>query len=132
MITMTSYPEWHGTAEDKTVTRFCGTCNAGWDTLVPAGTYDALEVLNDAQDAHIASHAELLANAPVHIRTYVPLKRGNGYYAPKYSASDNGSKTLCGVPAGNDITWDEARYAKNLATVTCEDCKRVRAQRGQS
>lgn len=119
-----------GTSEARTVTRFCGSpCNANWDIEIPPGTTDVLGVIVAAEDAHVESHQALFASQPVHIRTYVPIKRGNGYYAPKYSTSDNGSKTLCGAPACGDITYAEARYAKNLATVTCEDCKRIRARR---
>lgn len=64
--------------------------------------------------------------APVHIRQRTARKRGNGFYLPKYGPDENGSRTLCGAPAGQDMTWGETRYAKNLAYVTCDECKRLR------
>lgn len=123
------------TTEIRTAKQCCGSCPGGfYEVEVPGGTdlEATFEALEAGADAHRAYHAVLDAERGVHIRTYVPVKRGNGYYAPKYSASDNGSRTLCGVPAGMDITFAEARYAKNLATVTCGDCKRIRAQGSRS
>jgi hypothetical protein len=124
-----------GTTGPRIAKQCCGSCPGGlYEVEVPGGTdlEATFEALEAGADAHRAYHAALDAERGVHIRTYAPVKRGNGYYAPKYSASDNGSKTLCGVPAGMDITWDEARYAKNLATVACEDCKRIRARGSRS
>jgi hypothetical protein len=66
-------------------------------------------------------------SGPVHIRKRIARKRGDGFYRVKYSASENGSQTLCGAAAGMDVSWAEARFAKNLARVTCDDCKRIRA-----
>jgi len=63
---------------------------------------------------------------PVHIRQRPARKRGNGFYRPQYGPSENGSRTLCGAPAGRDMAWGETRYAKNLAYVTCGECKRLR------
>ncbi|MGE7437543.1 hypothetical protein [Kitasatospora sp. NPDC001175] len=65
-------------------------------------------------------------SGPVHIRKRIARKRGNSFYRVKYSASENGSQTLCGAPAGNDRTWAEARFAKHLAAVTCNACKQIR------
>jgi hypothetical protein len=67
-------------------------------------------------------------SGPVHIRKPIARKRGNTFYKVQYSASENGSQTLCGAPAGNDRTWAETRFARHLAAVTCDDCKRLRAQ----
>lgn len=64
---------------------------------------------------------------PVHIRKRIARKRGDTFYRVKYSASENGSQTLCGAPAGNDLAWGEARFPKHLARVTCDACKQIRA-----
>lgn len=69
---------------------------------------------------------EAAKSGPVHIRKRPARKRGNGFYLPKYSASENGSQTLCGAPAGFDKTWAEARFPKHLADVTCDTCKQIR------
>lgn len=63
---------------------------------------------------------------PVHIRKRIARKRGNGFYRVQYGPSEDGSQTLCGAPAGQDMAWGETRYAKNLAYVTCDECKRLR------
>jgi hypothetical protein len=63
---------------------------------------------------------------PVHIRQRIARKRGNSFYRVQYGPSENGSRTLCGAPAGPDMAWGETRYAKNLAYVTCDECKRLR------
>lgn len=63
---------------------------------------------------------------PVHIRQRIARKRGNGFYRVQYGPTENGSRTLCGAPAGQDMAWGETRYAKNLAYVTCDECKRLR------
>lgn len=62
----------------------------------------------------------------VHIRQRVARKWGDSFYRPQYGPSENGSRTLCGAPAGRDMAWGETRYAKNLAYVTCDECKRLR------
>jgi hypothetical protein len=60
-----------------------------------------------------------------HIRARIPLKRGNGFYRPTYGPSENGSRTLCGAPAGLDFTFAEAR---NLGEKpVCPACKTIRA-----
>lgn len=69
---------------------------------------------------------ETAAGTPVHIRQRIARKRGNGFYRVQYGPSENGSRTLCGAPAGQDMAWGETRYAKNLAYVTCDECKRLR------
>lgn len=69
---------------------------------------------------------ETADETPVHIRQRPARKRGNGFYRPQYGPSENGSRTLCGAPAGRDMAWGETRYAKNLAYVTCDECKRLR------
>ncbi|MEV4227266.1 hypothetical protein AB0J81_09180 [Streptomyces bobili] len=63
---------------------------------------------------------------PVHIRQRIARKRGNGFYRVQYGPSENGSRTLCGAPAGPDMAWGETRYPKKLAYVTCDECKRLR------
>ena len=63
---------------------------------------------------------------PVHIRQRIARKRGNSFYRIQYGPDENGSRTLCGAPAGPDMAWGETRYAKNLAYVTCDECKRLR------
>jgi hypothetical protein len=64
---------------------------------------------------------------PVHIRQRIARKRGNSFYRVQYSSAENGSRTLCGaVPTDRDMGWGETRYAKNLAYVTCDECKRLR------
>jgi hypothetical protein len=68
-----------------------------------------------------------LVKVTVHIRQRPARKWGDGFYRPQYSASENGSRTLCGAPSTDqDMTWGECRYAKNLAYVTCDECKRLR------
>lgn len=69
---------------------------------------------------------ETADDMPVHIRQRPARKRGNGFYRVQYGPSENGSRTLCGAPAGQDMAWGETRYAKNLAYVTCDECKRLR------
>ena len=81
---------------------------AGW-TIEPVSPEPAVEV-----------------EAVVHIRQRIARKQGNGFYLPKYGPSEDGSRTLCGAPAGQDMAWGETRYAKNLAYVTCDECKRLR------
>jgi hypothetical protein len=63
---------------------------------------------------------------PVHIRQRIARKWGDGFYRVQYGPDENGSRTLCGAPAGRDMAWGETRYAKNLAYVTCDECKRLR------
>lgn len=62
----------------------------------------------------------------VHIRQRIARKWGDGFYKVKYGPSENGSRTLCGAPAGQDMAWGETRYPKKLAYVTCDECKRLR------
>lgn len=111
-----------------TVTAQCGRCD-GYDVEVDAPDTDpaaALRILNAAADAHRAWHE---ANpGPVHIRRQIARKRGDTFYKVKYSAGEDGSQTLCGAPAGNDISYGDARHAKYLAHVTCDRCKQIRAQ----
>lgn len=62
-----------------------------------------------------------------HIRQRVARKRGNGFYRVQHSSSENGSRTLCGArPTDRDLGWGECRFAKYLAFVTCDECKRLR------
>ncbi|WP_435058481.1 hypothetical protein [Streptomyces sp. bgisy060] len=62
-----------------------------------------------------------------HIRQRIARKRGNGFYRVQYNSSENGSRTLCGAPpTDRDLGWGECRFAKYLAFVTCDECKRLR------
>ncbi|MFB7707906.1 hypothetical protein [Streptomyces sp. NPDC056105] len=76
--------------------------------------------------AEVKAKAEAAEAMTVHIRQRKARKWGDGFYRPQYGPSENGSRTLCGAPAGQDMAWGEARYAKNLAYVTCDECKRMR------
>lgn len=69
---------------------------------------------------------EAAKSGPVHIRRRIARKRGDSFYRVKYSASEDGSQTLCGAPSGLDMTWAETRFAKHLAVVTCDTCKQMR------
>ena len=63
----------------------------------------------------------------VHIRQRIARKRGNGFYRVQYSSAENGSRTLCGAqPTDRDLSWGDARFTKNLAYVTCDECKQLR------
>ncbi len=63
----------------------------------------------------------------VHIRRQIARKRGNSFYRVQYSASENGSQTLCGErPTDQDMNWGETRFVKNVAFVTCDACKTAR------
>jgi hypothetical protein len=73
-----------------------------------------------------APEPEPVVEVTVHIRKRIAYKRGDGFYKVQYGPSENGSQTLCGAPAGQDMAWGETRYAKNLAYVTCDECKRLR------
>lgn len=98
----------------------CSDCG-GYDVEVPAGA-DVLEVLDTAADAHRTEHAANPGTA--HIRRQAAHKRGDGFYKVKYGPDEDGSQTLCGAPAGGwDIGFGDARFARMLAVVTCEDCK---------
>ncbi|MGW8679636.1 hypothetical protein ACWGNN_00955 [Streptomyces sp. NPDC055817] len=71
--------------------------------------------------------AEAVEAMTIHIRQRPARKWGDGFYRPQYGPSENGSRTLCGAPSTDrDMAWGECRYAKNLAYVTCDDCKRMR------
>ncbi|MGC0317281.1 hypothetical protein [Kitasatospora acidiphila] len=82
------------------------------------------------QERQAQERLEAALSGPVHIRKRIARKRGNGFYRVQYGASENGSQTLCGAPAGMDRTWAETRFAKHLAAVTCEACKQLRAEAG--
>ncbi|MHA6764770.1 hypothetical protein [Streptacidiphilus sp. PAMC 29251] len=83
------------------------------------------ELLAEQKRQHEEQSAAALAG-PIHIRKRIARKRGDSFYRVKYSASENGSQTLCGAPAGMDKAWAETRFAKHLADVTCETCKQIR------
>jgi hypothetical protein len=115
------------------ISRPCGQCPGGrYETTVPAGL-DAGQLMRamlDAGDAHREAHA----GDPVHIRRQIARTRTRSTTNPLTDSADfrlgsdgDGSQTLCGAPAGPDLSWADARHAGNLAYVTCEDCKRIRA-----
>lgn len=110
-----------------TVTRQpCGECPAGhYEVTIPAGldAGQVMQALYDAGDAHRETHA----NDPVHIRFREPRGWVNTTNPNSDRRDTQPARTLCGAAPGRDITWAEARHAKNLAYVTCEDCKRRRA-----
>lgn|SRR5690349_19402842 len=67
------------------------------------------------------------ADATTHIRQRIARKRGNGFYRVQYNSAENGSRTLCGdSPTDRDMGWGDARFAKYLTFVTCDECKRLR------
>lgn len=106
----------------RTARPYCGTCGTSYEVAIPVGA-NVLEVLNDAADAHMAGHKA----GVIHIRKQIARKRGDGFYAPKYGKSEDGSQTLCGAePTGWDESYGDTRHARNLANVTCEQCKELR------
>lgn len=78
------------------------------------------------QEQQRKERLEAALAGPVHIRKRVARKRGDSFYRVKYGASENGSQTLCGAPAGMDMSWAETRFAKHLDAVTCDTCKQIR------
>lgn len=73
------------------------------------------------------THAAAEPEVTTHVRQRIARKRGNSFYRVQYGPSENGSRTLCGdSPTDRDMGWGETRYAKNLAYVTCDECKRLR------
>lgn len=119
--------------EDKTCQRYCGTCGGFWFLTVPAGTEVTgfFAKVTEAEDAHPSSpeHLARIAAGGTHIRKQInprKVRTGNQFYARRdaLGPAENGSQTMCGGPATTtDIAWAEARFAKNIAHVTCEDCK---------
>jgi hypothetical protein len=95
----------------------CDDCLRQWRDL---GTVEGWTI--EAVGPDPAADVEI----PVHIRQRIARKQGDGFYRVKYGPSENGSRTLCGAQAGMDMAWGETRYAKNLAYVTCDECKRLR------
>lgn len=105
------------TQEGSEVRYVCDDCLRIWREL---GAVDAWTI--EAVGPESAPEAEVT----VHIRQRIARKWGDSFYRPQYGPSENGSRTLCGAPAGQDMTWGETRYAKKLAYVTCDECKRLR------
>ena len=98
--------------------------------LTPGGVHLGLCSSEGEVETTITS-AEAKAKATnevtTHIRQRPARKWGDGFYRPKYSACENGSRTLCGDrPTDRDMGWGDARFVKNLAFVTCDECKRLR------
>lgn len=104
----------------------CGSCPGGHcEVTIPVGlgVGDVMQAMYDAADAHRETHA----TDPVHIRRREPRGWVNTTNPNSDRRTAQAAATLCGAAPGGDITWAEARHAKNLAYVTCEDCKRRRA-----
>jgi hypothetical protein len=119
--------------------RTCFTCYAAaTNTMTREGAADRyvcdeclstwrnLGALNDWAVQAGVPEAAVESEVTVHIRQRIARKWGDGFYRLEYGPSENGSRTLCGAPAGQDMAWGETRYAKNLAYVTCDECKRLR------
>jgi hypothetical protein len=106
------------TQEGSEARYVCDNCLRIWREL---GAVDAWTI--EAVGPELAIQVEVTT----HIRQRPARKWGDGFYRPQYSASENGSRTLCGAPSTDqDMGWGDARFAKNLAYVTCDECKRLR------
>ncbi|GHJ04795.1 hypothetical protein TPA0906_66600 [Streptomyces olivaceus] len=105
------------TQEGSEARYLCADCLRTWRQL---GAVDDWTI--EAVDPEPAVEVEVA----VHIRQRIARKRGNGFYKVQYGPSENGSRTLCGAPASQDISWADGRFAKYLAYVTCDECKRLR------
>lgn len=105
------------TQEGSEVRYVCADCLRVWREL---GAVD------DWMIEAVAPEPVAEVEAAVHIRQRIARKWGDSFYKVQYGPSENGSRTLCGAPAGQDMAWGETRYAKNLAYVTCDECKRLR------
>ncbi|MCI4659566.1 hypothetical protein [Cryobacterium zhongshanensis] len=67
------------------------------------------------------------AERAVHIRRQAAkARRGSSFYKPGWDDQDPQRETLCGAPAGLDMSWAETRWEKNLAFVTCARCRELR------
>ena len=109
------------------ITRTCHLGHAYEIDIDPGSiTPETFQALNDAQDEHQRTHHR---PAVTHIRKQVNprRRRGSQFYSLILGEDENGSQTLCGAPNTSwDAGWGEARYARNLARVTCEACKGLR------
>ncbi|MFI8792600.1 hypothetical protein [Streptomyces sp. NPDC055105] len=86
-----------------------------------------VETVITTAEVNAKAKAEAVEAMTTHIRQRPARKWGDGFYQPQYSASENGSRTLCGAqPTDRDAGWGDARFAKNLAFVTCDECKQLR------
>lgn len=107
----------------------CGaTYSAELTAEAPADwTEDDWAAFMDAQSEHVGSHGRS-PDMAAHIRKQMArTKRGDGFYKVTYSASENGSQTLCGAAATDlDMSWGDARFASNRRHVTCERCLELR------
>jgi hypothetical protein len=115
------------------VTWQCKGCDGSYSAELTAEnpaswTAEDWAAFMDAGSEHAASHYRTEGTVS-HIRwRMAPEKRGDGFYAPKYSSSENGSRTLCGASAtDSDTSWGDARHARNLTYVSCDRCKELRA-----
>jgi hypothetical protein len=65
----------------------------------------------------------------VHIRQRASrVWTGNQFYNRHTYDTSPQRLTLCGEPAGLDMSWAETRWEKYLAYVSCEECRVLRAQ----
>lgn len=138
---------WTNKAETSATPPYSGTITT-WDVTVNGAAYSVIcaagqyavqtpnriyltlcESEDEVEAAITAAEtkAQSAEEVTTHIRQRPARKWGNGFYRPQYSASENGSRTLCGAqPTDRDMGWGDARFAKNLAFVTCDECKRHR------
>lgn len=138
---------WTNKTETSATPPYSGTITT-WDVTVNGATYSVIHsagkyaVMTPGGIPLGLSHSEGEVEAAVtaaqakteaakekttHIRQRPARKWGNGFYRPQYSPSENGSRTLCGdPPTDGDTGWGDARFTKNLAFVTCDDCKQLR------
>lgn len=126
-------PPYSGTVTTWDVTvngaTYSVTHGAGkYAVMTPGGVHLGLFCSEGGVEAAItAAEVEAVKGMTTHIRQRPARKWGNGFYRPQYSSSENGSRTLCSDKSTDrDISWGEARFAKNLAFVTCDECKRLR------
>ena len=93
-------------------------------------TFETIQTVTSAIEEHRNAHAEADRPEVTHIRKQINPRRvkGDGFYKVKLGAAENGSQTLCGDKATTeDMSWGDTRYTKNLAFVSCERCKELRA-----
>lgn len=71
--------------------------------------YEAKSAVQRWADKQCVTQAETPLRI-AHVRKQInPSRvRGNGFYAVQLGATDNGSQTFCGAPAGKDLSYAEA------------------------
>lgn len=96
----------------------------------PAEALARYEALQREQDAAMAATPATVQHIRKRAARYGPMS-GPRYFRLQRAiesgqVNDPQSQTLCGAPAGRDMSWAETRYAKNRAYVTCAECVRLR------